>query len=177
MRMRGILLAVASMVLARCTGYVPCIDVYKTEWESNESDVDISIEGPGLESAEWDLLVNLTDRPEEGWDQLRIMLSREGCSVPTIDIEFLLSEEGVLEPQHDGNLRLEEPCPELSVYETWDPVPEGTVTFERSNGWARIQFHNLVILNPEPLPPDPPGLTSITMNGEYRAPVSCMSAS
>ncbi len=179
MRPSGILPALACAVLTgSCTQNDPCSGIYYTELEGNVSVVNVVVEGPGLGSEWWEPRVSLWDYPRSAGypdDEITLDISQAACPDQKIIIQGHVRSDGTLDDVTYSTYWLSVDCHVTPEARSWTPVSDGSITYEQTeDGYIMISFNNLRILNREPPPEDPPSLSSITMNGLYRAPVTCL---
>jgi hypothetical protein len=184
MHMRDILFAITCATLAcSCTEDDPCSGIYYTSSSLlHVSYVNVVVEGPGLESMWWEPQVSLWDYPrDEGYpdDEITLTISQAACPDHRIIIEGHVLGDHTLDDITYSTYWIGENCHVTPEARTMLPVSDGSVTYDRiayedDGDYITISFNNLRILNREPPPEDPPGLSSIIMNGTYRAPVRCL---
>lgn len=174
----ALLLVAVVGLCAGCTQRPHCSGDYQTDTSHpHHNGVYVIVEGPELEYVDWDLAVNLGDNAR-GNDWMTIMLyqSPSVCPWYSINIEFYFGQEGLLDNYESrSNFEYVDACVDGDqVRDRWHLDTEGTVSFVRANGEVTITFDNLIIENTDPLPAEPPGLSRIRLNGEYRASVYCL---
>ena len=167
----------ATMGVTSCTEYEPDSWTCHTESYGNLSYVLVIVEGPGLEAEYWEIRVSMWYYPRSGGypdDEITLHLRQADCLDNEILIEGHVRGDGTLHDVEHSSHWLEEPCSDVHEEQTWHPESGGTVTSERSEGYVSIEFDHLHISNPSPA--DPPSISSITLDGLYRAPVTCLEA-
>jgi hypothetical protein len=180
MRMRGILVAMPALLLSSCLPGSWCSGDYLTEGRDHVNEVDLAVEGPELDSVDWVHWVSLEDNHGDQYDLLTITIEQADWPRYRIVVRAYFAEEGTVyfdDRGLDFSYMTESPEGYSQIREHWNWVADGTVTFVRADGEVTIIFDNLVITTTDTLPEGSPAVSSITLNGEYRAPVYCVTIS